>query len=480
MKRHDAMRQRRAAAARPSVQEIDLPLPVRGLFSMAKSGKVSNLYAAEMVNLRSDGIKLGLRPSVEWGADAALVIQRVPYEFGRNPGYIEVEASKVRFGAVEFSRLFGGKAVSAAISSSVLLVDGFGLPVRFNGTAFNECAFTVSTTENPARFTGIVTHHDRVFLWRRGKLEFYYGDVGAVQGPLSRFPLDRLGNISGSIVAMLSLTVDAGHGMNDIMCIITSAGQLVLYEGLDPGDASDWRLTGIIQAGVPLGDDAFCEVGSDVWMLTRQGVVSLGDSIRASVLALVSDMTIPISEQIGTLAEEGGDWSMFTALDGSMIVVNRIVGFTARQFIYYTASKSWAEGDLPARDWHNLNGVPSITGFDGRLGALKPRGADEVVTTRLVTSWFETGREVGVAWVKPTIRAKGPLSVRLVVLSDTNDTAADVAESEQTITMEPEEPGGFVTLADEIACDAVGSRFQITLEVSASWMEIISLKAAVG
>lgn len=479
MTRQDTMRQRRAAATRPSVQEIDLPLPVRGLFAMAKSAKVSNLYAAEMVNLRSDGVKLVLRPSVEWGGASPLVIQRFPYEFGRNPGYIEVEANKVRFGAVEFARLFGASAMAAAISSSVLLVDGFGLPVRFNGTGFNECAFT-TTAENPSRFTGIVTHHDRVFLWRRGKLEFYYGDVGAVQGPLSRYPLDRLGNISGSIVAMLSLTVDAGHGMNDIMCIITSAGQIVLYEGLDPGDASDWRLTGIIQAGVPLGENAFCEVGSDVWMLTRQGVVSLGDSIRASVLALVSDMTIPISEQIGTLAEEGGDWSMFTALDGSMVVVNRISGFSARQFIYYTASKSWAEADLPARDWHNLNGAPSITGFDGRLGALKPRGSSEVVTTRLVTSWFETGREVGVAWVKPTIRAKGPLSVRLVVLSDTNDTPADVAESEQTITMLAEEPGATITLADEIACDAVGSRFQITLEVSASWMEVISLKAGVG
>lgn len=480
MRRQDAKQQRRAAAFRPSVQEVDIPLPLGGLFTQARSGRVSNLYAAEMLNMRSNRVNIGMRPAVEWEGEASTVVKRIPYEFGTSPDWIEVDEAEVRFGAVTYARAFNPAMTWAAISSNVIIADGFGQPLRFDGSSFAPCAFTISTGENPIRLSGVVSHHDRLFLWRRGKLEFYYGDVGAVTGPLDRFPLDRLGNIRGSIVAMLSMTVDAGHGMNDMLCIVTSAGQLVLYEGLDPGDVEDWRLNAIIQAAAPLGEGAFAEVGADVWMLTAQGIVSLGEAIRSSTLALVSDMTAPVSARVAELADPDATWTMHAAIDGSMIVVNRVLGTEAAQLIYYTASKSWAEADIPAREWHSIAGAVSITGTDGRFGAIAHTGGTEAITARLVTSWFETGRQLGISYLLPTIRATGPLTVRVVVLSDTNDTAADVAEAEQTITIEPEEDGDIVTLAEEIGCDAVGSRFQITLEVTATWMELISLKAAVG
>lgn len=481
MSRYARRKQRRSSPA--LAREIDLPLPLNGMFVDAKAAKVSNLYAAEMVNWRSNGVSLVLRPGITWTGEPAPIIQRVPYEFGRSPRYIEMTGSEATCDGASLSRIFGGRAMAAAISSNIIMADGIADPVRYDGSAFSNASFTTTTGADPARFDCVIAHHDRLFFWRSGRgLEFYYGDVGAVSGGLARFPLDRLGNITGSIAAMVSLTVDAGHGMNDMLCIITTTGQMVIYEGLDPGDSADWRLTGRVQAAAPVSREAFAEVGADAWMLTAQGVVSIGESLRASVMALASEITAPIAGEIMEAVEQGGGaWSMTTAADGSMVVVSRAEGLTAKQWVYYTQSRSWATADMPARDWHNLVGAPQITGFDGRLGTIKPRSSGESMTARLVTGWFETGRDTGVAWVKPTIRAQGPLQVRLVVLSDTNDTSADIAEAEQVVTVEPEEDdGGTVTLSDEIVTDAVGSRFQITLEVTAAWAELISLKAAVA
>ena len=219
-------------------------------------------------------------------------------------------------------------------------------------------------------------------------------------------------------------------------------------------------------------------------MLTQQGPVSIGEAVRSSILALVSEVSRPISDEITALveADPAAEWQMFTARDGSMVILNRVTGGgAASQFIYYMESRSWATADFPAKQWHNIAGKPQITGFDGRLGSLAHTGTAELITGRWVSSWFEAGAGGAVRYVEPTIIAEGPLTIRVVVLSDNQDRAADIAEAEQTITIEPEETGGSrVTLSDIIPTDACGRNFQITLEVTARWAEITGFRAAIG
>lgn len=479
-------RQRRSRAGNASVREISLPLPLRGIFAKAKTAQVANMYAAELLNMRSNGVSLTTRPGVEWLTRAkSQVKQRIPYEFGGASYYIELSPEEGRAAGFGIKRQFNGQALWAANSGNILIADGLGLPVRFNSTTgFSEATFTATVGPNPAECDGIVSHHDRIYLWKTGgDLEFLVGDVGAVQGPMTRFPLGRLGNITGSIETMTSLTIDAGHGMNDVLCIVTTTGQMVLYEGFDPTDPQDWRLLGRIEGASTVGRRAFAQVGSDAWMLTPQGPISVGQAVRESVMALVSDISQPITDEITALIEQDPSavWQMFTARDGSMVVINRISGGVARQFVYYLESRSWATADIAALDFHNLKGKPQITGFCGRIGRLWHTGSAEPITARWVSSWFEAGGSGALKYLEPTIIADGPLTVRVVVLSDNNITAADIAEAEQTIYLEPEEGGASrVTLSDIIPTDASGKSYQITLEVTARWAEITGLRAAVA
>lgn len=478
------MRQRRQQAGQASAREIPIPLPLRGIFVKAKAAKVANLYASELMNLRSNGVSLTMRPGIRWkGQRESLTLQRIPFEFGGAAHYIDLRPTYADSAGQRFERPFNGKATWGTISSNVIIADGLGQPLRYDGATFQPAAFTAAAGPDPATCDGVIAHHDRAYLWKTdGPLEFLYGDVGAVQGPMSRFPLSRLGNVTGSIRSMMSLTVDAGHGMNDVLCIITSTGQMILYEGLDPSDPADWRLLARVQGARPIGNRSFAQVGSDVWILTPQGIVSVAEAARSSVLALVSEITQPIADEITALIEQGpAEWQMFTAADGSMVVINRVAGGAARQFVYYLESRSWGTADIPARDFHNIDGRPEITGFDGRLALFRHTGTEEEITAQWVSSWFDVGSESAVKYIEPTIISDGPMTVTVAVLSDNNDTPADISEATQTLTLEPEEGGATrLTLSDIIPTDASGKTFQIRLGVTARWAEITGLTAALG
>lgn len=485
MIRQRMARQQRARGAR--AQEVSVPLPTQGLFNDAKTASLSGVYAAELHNFRTDGISVETRKPQVAGPSDELVLQRVPFTFGSIVRYINLRAIQAEAGGAIFERQFDGNAMVAYISSQAVIVDGLDLPVVYNGTVFTNGLFTTSTAENPSAFDGVIAHQDRLFFWRtNGPLEFYYGGLGSVMGPLTHFPLDRLGNITGNIRAMVSVTLDAGENANDALCILTTTGQAVIYEGLDPGDATQWNLSSRLQIAPPLSRYGITRVGGDVWMMTTLGVVSLADTVQSGVLALVNAVARPISDEILALARNpAAEWQLHTAADGSQIIVNYYTPEKQRQFLWQTDSKTWATADYPARRWHNLVLATEFTQGGGRLGTiLEDEGSPELITSIWHTGWFQAGGERSLEYIKPTIIAKGPLTVKVSVLRDYNQSLADIAEAEQTITIDPEDPpdppNGRVALNEEIVVGVSGSAFQIRMEITATWAQLVQMKAMIA
>ena len=476
--------QRAQAGQRGAARDVSLPLPIGGLFSEASNAEMRAVYAGEMLNWKSTGALLETRPQAILSDGPSSAVQRIPFEFSGRSLYIETTPNQASAGAATFARSFDGRASVAYISGRAIIADGRDDPLTFDGTTFAPSAFTTETAVTQDEFDGIVAHHDRPYLWKRGgDLEFYYGDVGAVTGALQRFPLGRLGNITGSISEIASLTVDAGHGMNDVLAIMTSTGQVVIYEGLDPGDAQDWRLLSRIKVAPPASSRSFTQIGSDAWMLTTSGIISVGESLRQGAMALVSKISRPILDEILRAIEEGGDWQLHTSADSSFSVINRTYLGVSQQWVYYLESGSWATADYPADVWHNLGQATGFTAQDGCLGKItRSQTAGEPMLATLHTGWFRAGTS-GLASITPTILAKGPLAIRIAVLTDHNETASDLAEAWQTVTIDPNNSGdGIETIAisDTIGLDAVGDVYQLRLEVTARWAQIVNITLAVN
>ncbi|TXH18611.1 MAG: hypothetical protein E6R03_01815 [Hyphomicrobiaceae bacterium] len=481
-------RQRQARASRSTAmsREIDIPLPTRGLFVDASTSDVSGLYAAVLHNFRSNGLKLETRRQATLGPVDQVAVQRIPFEFGLSPRYVDLRATQAECAGQTFTRAFDGNAMAAYISSQVVIADGLDDPLLYNGTAFQLAVFTVTTGASPDAFDGVIAHHDRLYFWKtNGVLEFYYGDVGAVSGPLTRFPLDRLGNITGGIQSMMSLTMNAGVDTNDALAIITTTGDVVIYEGLDPGDSTLWQLSTRLKVAPPVSRFGMTRVGGDVWMMTTKGVVSMQETIARGVLSLVNEVSRPISEEILDLVAEGpAEWQLHTAADGSQIIINYFSATRQRQFIWHTDSRAWSTAGIDARRLHNLVLSTDFTSGAGRLGSLiRTKTGSEQIAMVWWSSWFKLGRHGHVAAIIPKIIAAGPLSVTAAVLSNRNATLSDIAEASQTVTVSPEnpaDPGSLITLNDLIPVGAVGSEFQLRLEITATWAEIVEMKALVA
>ncbi|MCV6826003.1 MULTISPECIES: hypothetical protein [Halocynthiibacter] len=417
-------------------------------------------------------------------------IQRIPYEFGGNSTYLTTYRERITDGNTIFSRVFNGEASVAYISSHAVIVDGLDDILLYDGVSFSPSFMTTNTGFNPAEFDGVTAHHDRLYLWKSkgGVLEFYYGGVGEINGELTRFPLDRLGNITGTISSIVSLTIDGREGVNDVLCIVTTTGEIVLYEGLDPGDATSWSTAGRIKVAPPVGPKCFTRVGSDCWILTVSGLVSVANSLSNGAMALISELTRPVAEEMRKhLAEDDRDWQLHTAANGSMAIIHSSKTDTNEclQFLFNLDSKSWSTADYPVSRWHNLGFKTGATDFDGRVAHLDfvADGGDTPITMRWVSSWFRMPKRGGIEYIVPQIVAHGPVTVKALVLTDHNATQADYDEAEQVVTLYPETPAdnpqGRVSINEEIALDASGSVYQLHLEVTATWAEILSLTAAV-
>ena len=474
-----------AASTQARAQDITIPLPTGGLFVDAKTGQTSPIFAAELHNFSTDGILLELRPEAVIDLDGTTVLQRVPYTFGASPRYIDLRSIQAECDGVTFARQFDGSAMTAYLSSQALIADGLDMPLRYNGTTFTAALFTTTTGANVQDFDGVLAHHDRPYFWRtNGTLEFYYGDVGAVTGALERYPLDRLGNITGNMMTAVSVTLDAGENSNDALAIYTTTGMIVVFEGLDPGDANNWGLSTRIQVAPPLSRFGITRVGADVWVLTAKGIVSLRDTVSQGQLALANTVARPISDEILRLAQiAGAEWQLHTSADGSRVIINYFTDDLQKQFIWQADSKAWQTADYPARFWHNLGLKTQFTTPDGHLGEIiDSDDATEEITAVWHTGWFSAGGDRTVVYVRPTIIAKEALTVKVTVLRDYNETDADIAEAEQTITIEPEtppNPGRMISLNEDIAIGVTGQAFQLRIEVTATWAQIVSMKVGI-
>lgn len=467
--RSEAARMERARSQRLA-SEVPWPLPLRGLFKDAGTSEINGSMAEVLHNWKSNGVSLEMRDGY-LQVSGAIAKQRIPFEFSDTPRYIEINDAGATCGDHSIARDFPNLVSSTTISSNLIMADGAGDILRYDGTGFTVAGFTTDTGKPSSEFNGVFSHHDRIYAWDDSELAFYYGDIGAVTGELVRFPLDRLGNIKGKIAIMASMTINAAHGMNDILVIMTTTGMIVLYEGLDPGDVNDWRLLGRIQVAPPVSKFAIQSFGADLWVLTTRGVASVRDSLSNGVLALASAIASPVSDMIIADIRANPDaegWQMVARTDGTEVLVNIPTADGFKQYAFTVESRAWFTSDYPAQWWHDISSRTEFTHTDGTLNRLEVKGADDnqPMTATFYTSWIRLPRHSEIAYLIPTIIADGELSVTITVLTDHDATDGDIAQARQTITMKPDNPGDRVALNEVIGVNAAGRVFQARFEVT--------------
>jgi hypothetical protein len=200
----------------------------------------------------------------------------------------------------------------------------------------------------------------------------WYGDVKAVQGPLTKFDLAFVGQFGGNLVALGSLTVDGGDGIDDILCCFFESGDVVLYRGTDPSQASTWALVGRFHIGEPLGRRSVLTVGSDLMVLTQgayvplQTILPIGGVNRKSA---ISDKILQAARNATESFGMNGGWQACLYPKRSMLIVN-VPRSTEKfeQHVLNTSTGAWCKfTGLNGYSWAEWDEALYFGGVDGKV-----------------------------------------------------------------------------------------------------------------
>lgn len=236
-------------------------------------------------------------------------------------------------GAVMMEGLTGGTWVTSQISTGggtfLRGVNGRNVPFVYDGGAFtNEPALTFEDGEQaePQDLSYVWLYKRRHFFIRENTLDAYYLPVNSVGGELHVLPLGAVFTLGGSLLfgGSWSLGTSDQGGLSAQCVFVTTEGEVAVYQGSNPDDATDWGLVGVYRIGRPLGKTAHISAGGDIVIATTIGFLPLSEAIQRDYAALAPGaVSNPIEDAWNEAVARRGvaEWNVVTWPDGQMVLV---------------------------------------------------------------------------------------------------------------------------------------------------------------
>lgn len=220
--------------------------------------------------------------------------------------------------------LTNGKTFSTAISTGagnyMLVCNGTDTIKQYDGTTWTSIPLFGATATSI--YSYIETYRQRIFLVKRSSLEIEYLASNSIGGAAINYPLGALFRKGGYIVAICVWTVDGGIGPEDHLAVYTSQGELAIFAGNDP---ATWALTGVYQAGRPLGDIPMYKYGGDVLLLSETGITPCSSLIQSASIDRVQTISTRIRPYLidaGKVALSSQGWQIISDPLKPMLMVN--------------------------------------------------------------------------------------------------------------------------------------------------------------
>lgn len=363
------MRRQPLKTKRPSREQIVSSLtriaPVRGWNTQEPRALMSQGFAQSLINwwpTPSDltirkgavdhvtGFTAPVKTLMSWAPDETTGAKLFA---ATDAGIYDVTTAGTRGSTV--STLVSGSCsyVNFSVSGGnyLFVANGVNSLRHYDGTAWTSITdFTLTGgggTYTSSAIAGINIFKRRLFFTEANSLDFYYLPIDSIGGELARFPLGGLFSKGGRLAAMATWTVDAGSGQDDLAVFITSEGQIAVYQGTDPGDASAWQLIGVYDFAPPIGRRCFLKYGGDLLLITALGVFPLSRALQSKTVNLQSDVSRNIasafSESAGLYKANQG-WQLVYHPSETLLLVNvPTTSFSAStQYVMNTLTGAWA------------------------------------------------------------------------------------------------------------------------------------------
>lgn len=169
---------------------------------------------------------------------------------------------------------------------------------------------------------------------------------GAIAGTLD---LGANWTQGGYLLAIVDWTVDGGNGPQDYMCFISNKGQVTIYSGTDPTSSTTWTQVGVFTLSPPIGPRCATQVGSDVALITQQGVIPLSQALPFDPSA---ERSVAITARIqNAMANAAANyltnfgWQLISFAPQQLAILNvpQVTNSTQVQYVMNALTGAWCQ-----------------------------------------------------------------------------------------------------------------------------------------
>jgi hypothetical protein len=245
-------------------------------------------------------------------------------------------------------------------------VNGMDTPLVYDGANFSTTpaiTFPTGVTVTPDQLYYVWAFKNRLFFIQKESMDVWYLSVNQMGGELVQFPMGSIFSRGGQLLFGASWSVDAGNGLSENCVFVSSEGEVAVYSGSNPGDATDFQKVGVYRIGKPLGQTAFIRAGGDLVIATQVGFVPLSQAIQRDYAAL-SPSAISYSIETAwnqAVADRPGEWSceVWPERQAVFIALPATESDPAAMYVANSRTGAWA----PFTGWQ----ATCVLTFNGRL-----------------------------------------------------------------------------------------------------------------
>ena len=254
------------------------------------------------------------------------------------------------------------------------------------------------TGVNSNTFIGVNLFKNRLYFTQKDTLACWYLPVNSIGGAASPLYFGGIARNGGYLQAMGTWTIDAGQGADDYAVFVTSMGEVIVYNGTDPTDATTWALKGVWQLGQTFSRRCFFKWGGDLLLLTQDGLAPLAAALQSSRLDPRVNLTDKIYYAVSQAATQFYDlfgWQINYFASENMLILSIPTDSGMEQYVMHTITKSWARfTGIEAYCWEVAGNNKIYFGGDGYVGnfydATNDNGANIVGTAQQAYSYFQS------------------------------------------------------------------------------------------
>ena len=249
----------------------------------------------------------------------------------------------------------GGKWRHIIMNGVLALVNGADQPQKLTftpstGVVVSDLPIS-GGSPNPESFKIAHVFKSRSYFASGEEPAFWYSEVNALGGTLTRFGLDRVAETSGNVTDIKSWTRDGGSGPDDFLVVFLDTGEIIVYQGSNPGDALAFALVGRYKLGRVLTATQFA---GKIHVVTEEDYNILPDDLLTAGLKKATKLSGAARDAVKKDASD--NWQILFDPQWGWRITNVPAGNLREQHIVNLRTLGATRFDIEANVWERYKG----------------------------------------------------------------------------------------------------------------------------